>query len=408
MPEATGAMLYFPGFSLPEALMRITAIREIVAPISSAIANAYIDFSKMAASVVAIHTDLVRDGKPVVGFGFNSNGRYAVQGLLRERFIPRLAEAEPKSLLDEAGLIDPAKAWAAMMRNEKPGGHGERSVAVGVLDMALWDARAKAEGVPLWRLLADQYRKGEADPAAWVYAAGGYYYPGKDIDALQDEVRHYRDLGYACVKIKVGGVKLADDLRRIEAVLKVGGDGANLAVDANGRFSLDEAAAYADALAPYKLRWYEEPLDPLDYAAHAILAERYEPPLATGENLFSVHDARNLIRHGGLRPDRDVLQFDPALSYGLVEYLRTLDMLARHGWSWRRCVPHGGHQFALNIAVGLGLGGNESYPDVFAPFGGFADDCPVENGYVRLPEIPGIGFEAKAALYRVMRPLAEV
>jgi L-alanine-DL-glutamate epimerase-like enolase superfamily enzyme len=391
--------------------MRITAIRDIVAPISSAIANAYIDFSKMTASVVAIHTDLVRDGRPVFGFGFNSNGRYAVQGLLRERFIPRLVEADPAALLDDAGLIDPAKAWAVMMRNEKPGGHGERSVAVGVLDMALWDLRAKAEGVPLWRLLANRYLAkglgGEADPRAWVYAAGGYYYPGKGIEALRDELRHYRDLGYACVKIKIGGVPLAEDLRRIEAALAVVGDGANLAVDANGRFTSDEAASYADALAPYRLRWYEEPLDPLDYAAHAMLAERYAPPLATGENLFSMQDARNLIRHGGLRPDRDVLQFDPALSYGLVEYLRTLDMLAAHGWSPRRCVPHGGHQFALNIAVGLGLGGNESYPNVFAPFGGFADDCPVENGLVRLPDIPGIGFEAKAALYRVMRPLAE-
>jgi len=387
--------------------MRITVIHDIVAPISSAIANAYIDFSRMTASVVAVHTDRLRDGKPLVGFGFNSNGRYAVQGLLRERFIPRLAEARPDSLLDDRGLIDPAKCWAVMMANEKPGGHGERSVAVGVLDMALWDLRAKAEGVPLWRLLADRHNGGKADPHAWVYAAGGYYYPGKDIEALQDEMRHYLDLGYSCVKMKIGGVPLADDLRRIEAVLKVVDAGDNLAVDANGRFSLDEANAYADALAPYNLRWYEEPLDPLDYAAHAILAERYAPALATGENLFSVHDARNLIRHGGLRPDRDVLQFDPALSYGLVEYLRTLDMLQRHGWSPRRCVPHGGHQFALNIAVGLGLGGNESYPDVFAPFGGFADDCPVENSLVRLPDIPGIGFEAKSALYRVMRPLAE-
>jgi D(-)-tartrate dehydratase len=387
--------------------MRITAIRDIVAPISSQIANAYIDFSKMTASVVAIHTDLVRDGNPVIGFGFNSNGRYAVQGLLRERFIPRLIEADPAALLDDNGLIDPAKAWSVMIRNEKPGGHGERSVAVGVLDMALWDLRAKAERLPLWRLLADRYRNGEAEPHAWVYAAGGYYYPGKGVEALQNELRHYRDLGYSCCKIKIGGAPLAEDLKRIEAALAVVGDGANLAVDANGRFAWDEAADYADALAQYGLRWYEEPLDPLDYAAHAMLAERYGPPLATGENLFSVHDARNLIRHGGLRPDRDVLQFDPALSYGLVEYLRTLDMLKQHGWSPRRCVPHGGHQFALNIAVGLGLGGNESYPDVFAPFGGFADDCPVENGYVRLPEIPGIGFEAKTALYRVMRPLAE-
>jgi L-alanine-DL-glutamate epimerase-like enolase superfamily enzyme len=387
--------------------MRITAIRDIVVPISSAIANAYIDFSRMTASVVAIHTDLVRDGRPVVGFGFNSNGRYAVQGLLRERFVPRLLEAAPETLVDAGGLIDPAKAWAAMMRNEKPGGHGERSVAVGILDMALWDVRAKAEGLPLWCLLANRRGRAAVEPRAWVYAAGGYYYPGKDIDALREEVRHYRDLGYAAVKIKIGGAPLAEDLRRIEAVLKIVEEGENLAVDANGRFSLDEAFAYADALAPYRLRWYEEPLDPLDYLGHALLAERYGPPLATGENLFSMVDARNLIRHGGLRPDRDVLQFDPALSYGLVEYLRTVDMLEAHGWSPARCVPHGGHQFALNIAVGLGLGGNESYPGVFAPFGGFADDCPVENGLVRLPDLPGVGFEAKAALWQVMRPTAE-
>ena len=216
-------------------------------------------------------------------------------------------------------------------------------------------------------------------------------------------MRHYQDLGYACVKMKIGGASLDDDLRRIEAVLQVVGSGDNLAVDANGRLSLDEAVAYADALAPYGLRWYEEPLDPLDYLLHAALATRYAPALATGENLFSMQDARNLVRHGGLRPDRDWLQFDPALSYGLVEYLRTLDMLAAHGWSRRRCVPHGGHQFALNIAVGLGLGGNESYPQVFAPFGGFADNTAVKDSRIAMPDIPGIGFEAKNALYAVMK-----
>ena len=164
--------------------------------------------------------------------------------------------------------------------------------------------------------------------------------------------------------------------------------------------------AFGAAIAPYGLRWYEEPVDPLDYLAHAALATAYPGPLATGENLFSMQDARNLVRHGGLRPDRDVLQFDPALSYGLVEYLRTLAMLKGYGWSPRRCVPHGGHQFALNIAVGLGLGGNESYPRVFAPFGGFADNVPVVEGRVRMPDIAGIGFEAKNDLYKVMRPLA--
>jgi len=387
--------------------MRITAIHDIVVPIASSIRNAYIDFSAMTASVVAVITDIRRDGRPVVGFGFNSNGRYAPQGLLRERFLPRLLAAKPEEIQDATGLIHPAKAWAQMMRNEKPGGHGERSVAVGVLDMALWDAVAKAEGVPLWRLLADRYNGGRADETAWVYAAGGYYYPGKDLTQLQEEMRGYLDLGYSTVKMKVGGADLATDLRRIEAVLAVVGGGDRLCVDVNGRFDLETALAFADAIAPLGLRWYEEPVDPLDYLLHAALGTRYAGPIATGENLFSLQDARNLIRHGGLRPDRDVLQFDPALSYGLVEYLRVLEMLRAHGWSPRRCVPHGGHQFALNIAVGLGLGGNESYPHVFAPFGGFADDCPVVESRVRLPDVPGIGFEAKNNLYAVMKPLLQ-
>jgi len=387
--------------------MRITAISDIVVPISSAIRNAYIDFSQMTASVVAIHTDVKRDGKPVVGFGFNSNGRYAPQGLLRERFIPRLKAAKPAEIVDSGGLIDPAKCWDVMMTNEKPGGHGERSVAVGVLDMALWDAVSKAEGVPLWRLLADRYNGGKADDTAWVYAAGGYYYPDKDIAALTDEMQRYLDLGYSCVKMKIGGAPLADDIKRIEAVLKLVGKGDNLCVDVNGRYDLDEALACGDAIAPYNLRWYEEPLDPLDYLLHAALATRYRPPLATGENLFSMQDARNLIRHGGLRADRDWLQFDPALSYGLVEYLRTLDMLAQQGWSRRRCVPHGGHQFALNIAVGLGLGGNESYPQVFAPFGGFADNTAVKDSRIAMPDVPGIGFEVKNELFKVMKLLLE-
>jgi L-alanine-DL-glutamate epimerase-like enolase superfamily enzyme len=387
--------------------VRIIDIRDIVVPIRSAIANAYIDFSAMTASVLAIVTDLAVEGRPVVGFGFNSNGRYAPQGLLRERFIPRLRAAGPEELQGEDGFIDPQKAWAVCMRNEKPGGHGERSVAMGVIDMALWDALAKAHRVPLWRLLADRYNGGQADATAWVYAAGGYYYPGKGLSELQDEMRSYLDRGYSTVKMKVGLVPLEEDLARIEAVLQVlGGDGSKLCVDVNGRFGLEEAIAFGNAIAPYDLRWYEEPLDPLDFLAHGALATLYAPALATGENLFSMQDARNLIRHGGLRPDRDILQFDPALSYGLVEYLSTLDMLRAHGWSARRCVPHGGHQFALNIAVGLGLGGNESYPDVFAPFGGFADRVPVQDSRVAMPEVPGIGFEAKQALYEVMRPLA--
>ena len=385
--------------------VRIVDVREITKPISSPIHNAYIDFTKMTTSLVAVVTDVVRDGKPVVGYGFNSNGRYGQGGLIRERFAPRLLEAAAQTLLDEAGgNLDPDKVWAALMLNEKPGGHGERSVAVGTIDMAVWDAVAKIAGKPLFRLLAERHRR-DADPRVFVYAAGGYYYPGKDLTALRGEMRSYLDRGYNVVKMKIGGAPLLEDSQRIEAVLQEIGSEARLAVDANGRFDLDTAIAYAKALNHYGLFWYEEAGDPLDFQLQMVLARYYSGPMATGENLFSHHEARNLLRYAGMRPDRDILQFDCALSYGLVEYLRTLDEVKAAGWSTRRCIPHGGHQMSLNIAAGLKLGGNESYPEVFRPFNGFADGYPVVDGHVALPPEPGIGFEGKSELFKVMRTL---
>ena len=387
--------------------MKIVEIREKTLPISSPIRNAYIDFSKMTLSLVAVITDVIRDGKPVVGYGFNSNGRYGHGMLMRERFIPRILEADPIALMTDAGdNLDPYKIWDCMFTNEKPGGHGERSVAIGTIDMAVWDAVAKIANKPLFQLLAERYGSGAPERKVFVYAAGGYYYPGQSHDKLKDEMRSYIDRGYTVMKKKIGGASLDEDLRRIDSILSVLGDGQKLAVDANGRFDMDTAIAYAKALSQYDLFWYEEAGDPLDFELQAALRNYYDKPMATGENLFSMQDARNLIRYGGMRPDRDWLQFDCALSYGLVEYLRTLDMLHQHGWSRTRCIPHGGHQMSLNIAAGLGLGGNESYPDLFQPFGGFPDGVAVDNGYITMPSLPGIGFEGKANLYSEMAALS--
>ena len=386
--------------------MRIVEIREVTKPIASAIRNAYIDFTKMTTSLVAVVTDVLRDGRRVVGYGFNSNGRYGQGGLIRERFAPRLLEARPETLRNDAGdNLDPDRVWRALMTNEKPGGHGERSVAVGTIDMAVWDAVAKIAGQPLFRLLAQRHGV-EPEPRVFVYAAGGYYYPDKNVAMLRAEMRSYLDRGYTVVKMKIGGAEMAEDRRRIESVLEEIDGEAQLAVDANGRFDLETAIAYAKMLREYPLFWYEEAGDPLDYAIQAALAEHYPGPMATGENLFSHQDARNLLRYGAMRPDRDWLQFDCALSYGLCEYLRTLRVLADEGWSARRCIPHGGHQMSLNIAAGLGLGGNESYPDLFQPYGGFPDSVQVEDGHIRMPDLPGIGFEGKSDLIGVMRELA--
>jgi L-alanine-DL-glutamate epimerase-like enolase superfamily enzyme len=386
--------------------MKIVDLREITQPIASSIRNAYIDFSKMTTSLVAVVTDVIRDGRPVVGYGFNSNGRYGQGGLIRERFAPRLLEAEPDSLLNDAGdNLDPDRIWATLMKNEKPGGHGERSVAVGTIDMAVWDAVAKIAGLPLYELLARRHQR-QANPKVFVYAAGGYYYPGKDNQALRAEMRSYLNRGYNVVKMKIGGASIQEDAQRIEAVLQEIGNDAQLAVDANGRFDLQTAIDYAHMLRNYPLFWYEEAGDPLDYQLQAVLADHYPGAMATGENLFSHQDARNLLRHGGMRPDRDWLQFDCALSYGLCEYQRTLQVIQDAGWSPARCIPHGGHQMSLNIAAGLGLGGNESYPDLFQPYGGFPDGVKVQAGHIVMPELPGIGFEGKSDLAAVMRELA--
>ena len=378
--------------------MRIVALRERTVRIGAPIRNAVIDFGAMTASVVAVVTDVRRDGEPVVGYGFNSNGRYGQGSLLRERFFPRVLAADPEALQDPSGAnLDPEAVWRVAMTGEKPGGHGERSVAVGALDMAVWDAVAKIEERPLYALIAERFGTGAPRRRVFVYAAGGYYTEGGTA-ALVSEMQGHLDRGYTHVKMKIGGAPLDEDLRRIEAVLELLGAGRTLAVDANGRLDRDTALAYGEALAPYDLFWFEEAGDPLDFELQAELAGAYAAPLATGENLFSHQDARNLLRYGGMRPDRDWLQFDCALSYGLVEYLRTLAVLRDHGWEPSRCIPHGGHQLSLAIAAGLGLGGNESYPDLFQPFGGFPDTVAVEDGHVELPELPGIGFEGRREL----------
>lgn len=386
--------------------MRITAIKETAIPLRSSLRNAVFDFSEMTTSVVAVITDQVRDGRPVAGFAFNSTGRYACGAQMRERFIPRILKARPESLVNAAGdNLDPEKILACMMQREKPGGHTERSVAIGAIEVAAWDAVAKIAGKPLHRVLAERYSDGKVLDKVQCYVGGGWYAPDKGLKELQDEIRDKLDQGYTTMKIKVGGASIPEDLQRVEAALKVVGASEHLAVDANAGFDRERALAYARALAPFRLRWFEEPTDPLDYGLLAEVAAIYDAPIGTGENLFSTQDVRNLVRFGGLRADRDILQIDVPQSYGITQFSRTLEMLKLNGWARSAVFPHGGNQMTLHIVGGFGLGGCEAYPGVFGIFAGFADDARVENGYLRLPDRPGIGFEAQNQLYAVMREL---
>jgi L-alanine-DL-glutamate epimerase-like enolase superfamily enzyme len=379
--------------------VRIVEARELTVPLHGEVANAVVSFAGHTVSLVALISDQRRNGRPVVGFGFNSIGRFAQGGILRERVFPRLLQAEPDTLLDPGGAaFDPAAVAAAVMRNEKPGGHGDRAGAVAAVELAVWDLNAKLAEEPAWATIARHFGRETQPKGAPVYAAGGYYYPEDSLERLRVELESYRALGFDSFKIKIGGAPLVADMARVEAALAIAGDGSQLAVDANGRFGLADALRYARALEPLRLRWFEEAGDPLDYALNADLAGAYSGPVATGENLFSGPDAANLARFGGMRAGKDIFQMDPGLSYGLTEYAGMLAALKAHGFDRTQCWPHGGHLINLHAVVGLGLGGCEAYPGVFQPFGGYPPECRIEDGRVWPTDAPGFGLEQKREL----------
>ena len=385
--------------------MRITDIRTRTVPISR-YADSSISSDGLDTTIVAVVTSEIRSGHPLAGFGFSSIGRYAQTGLIRERFGPRLLAAKETDLSSEsADGFDPLRAWECMMRGEKPGGHGERSVAVGALDMALWDVAAKRAEMPLARLLAQRFTGGLLPETVAVYAAGGYPYPADDLARLREEIKRLLGGGYTRVKIKIGAHTIAQDAARIECVLALLPNAACLAVDAMNRYQREQAILAADTLSQYGLGWFEDFCDPLDYETHAEVARRYPHPLAAGEALFSAADARNLALYAGLRPNQDVLLFDPAHCYGLPGYLRIVEQMESAGWPRTSFWPHGGHLFSLHVAAGLGLGGSESNPHIFQPFGGFPDDSSVIDGRTSLPSVPGIGFESRARLAKLFQSL---
>lgn len=386
--------------------MRIVDIRERTVPIAAPYRNADIRFDDMTASAVVVVSDRRRDGKPLVGLAFDSIGRYGHGHLLRERFAPRLLAADPEDYSAERGdSIDPVRAWQVAMRNEKPGGDGDRAGAVGILDAALWDLAAKAQKLPLHRLLADRFNAGRSIARVPVYASGGHYAAERPLQQLEEELETYRARGYRRMKIKIGGAPLEEDLRRIDTALRVVGAPAELAVDANAAFDRDTAFRYAEALAPIGLAWLEEPAHPLDYELYNEICRAYPHPVATGENLFSVADTRNLLRYAGLRREHDRLQMDVSLSYGVTGYLRLVDAVEAMGWSRHSLVPHAGHLLSLHTVAGLGLGGHEAAPDPSRPFGGFPDGVEVADGTVAPPDAPGVGIETKTNLYAVFAEL---
>ena len=362
-------------------------------------ANAEISFDQM--TIDAVQVTLQLGGRSIVGYGLGSIGRYACTALMKERFLPRLAAHKDQLFTDpQEALGDMDRAWHIMMANEKQGGHGERPAAVGLLQAALYYALAKWRGVPLWQLLAEQVGNKNAKAETLVYASGGHFV-GDQTDHLTREARQAADHGFAFYKIKIGQ-DTAFNNQRIEAVLASGLALGQLAVDANGQLEA------ANGGLPDGLAFIEEPAGALDFHQLSEFCRQTSFPVATGENLFSCADMVNLLRYGGLRPQQDWLQMDSLLSYGLTEYLAMLEAAQAFGFGPDRFLPHAGHLFHLQAAAGLGLGGAELAIDDSSLFGLPKGWGEVTDGYIRLPDLPGAGFEEHPPIWARLASLFSV
>ena len=387
--------------------MKIISVEERTIPLGSDTANAAISFQNMTASAVVVEIETGR-GR-FKGLGFSSYGRYSHGGLLRERFIPRLINIT-SGIRGETSIQLLANVWDILMTNEKEGGHGERSGAVGVLETALWDAVAKSEDLPLWALLErDVGHSGDNGLPAGktaIYASGGHYRSGSsDATEVAEEAKQSLGAGYGWFKLKVGGATQAIDIARLEAAVEAAESSSLIAVDANCAYGGETGATQLNEIDQIGLRWIEEPVDPLDYLALSGCSQSLKTPIATGENIFSQADSRNLLHYGGLRPGIDKLQMDFVLAYGLTEYLRMIADAETLGWSRRDFVPHAGHQVALHAAAGIGLGGHETAAVSGGPFSRVSDDTVVQDGIASLSDTPGTGIENKPELFKLFRDL---
>ena len=271
----------------------------------------------------------------------------------------------------------------------------------------MWDVAAKLAGVPLYRLLADRYNDGRFDTRVEVYAAGGYYYPDEGTDRLAAEMRGYLDSGYTHLKMKIGGASLDEDMARIETVLEArrrrgAGSPSTPTADSTSRRRSPTVSGWRRTACAGTRRRVTRSTT----CSRRELAATTAPPFATAENLFSHEDVRNLLRYAGLRPADGP---PPDGSGPELRHRRARAHARRHARRRlepaQRCIPHGGHLMALHMAAGLQLGGNESYPGIFQPFGGFGEQHEVVDGVIDIAGTPGIGLEHKPELQPTLAEL---
>jgi len=324
----------------------------------------------------------VEDGREGVGYTYagtvgGSMVRAAVDDVLRPLVVGR-----------DSDLIE--RHWATMFQDGLlVGRRGALLRAISAVDIALWDLAAKRADLPLYRML------GGFRAEVPAYASGGYYREGKGTKGLAEEMERYLRAGFDAVKIKVGGVSIADDAARVKAARDAIGPGVRLALDANNAYpSVAEAIRAARAFEPYDVWWFEEPLAPDNIPGHAELAAAISIPVATGEIHASRWDFRDLIANRAAR----ILQPDAGVLGGVSEWMKVAHTAASFDLP---VAPHWHADLHIHLVGAVANALTVEYffleEDIYNFERILAERIVPSGGRLRIPDRPGLGLVLDAS-----------
>ncbi|MGM0400640.1 MAG: mandelate racemase/muconate lactonizing enzyme family protein [Chloroflexota bacterium] len=338
------------------------------------IRNAILTYPHRGVSLVRVETDA-----GIVGHAFGGRRSY-VEGPLREAILGEDA-------------FDTERCWQKMYGSwRKPVAKGDVITSIGAVDIAIWDAVGKALDKPVYKVLGgftDRIR---------VYAAGGYYQEGKDIDELVGEMMGYVEAGHRAVKMKIGGAPLEEDVARVRAVVEAVGPGVEVMIDANNAWSAYEAIRFGRAVEDLGIYWFEEPVHPDDIPGHIEVKRALDIPVAAGENEYTRFGCRDLIANRAV----DILQADSVTTGGITEWRKIAAMAGAYHIPM---APHGNPHMSVHLMGSIPNGLiMETYPSVSGHMAELVAIPEVEEGYIIIPDRPGLGLvlnEDAVKKYRV-------
>lgn len=322
---------------------------------------------------VTLGLSKIETDEGLVGMGLGA-GHPIVEAAIAH-FTPQLLGQDPLNI---------ERIWHDLWVPKLVGRRGMTTRAISAIDIALWDLRAKAAGMPLYKLLGG-YRD-RVD----TYIAGGYYEEGKGLPELAQEMEENVAMGARAVKMKVGALSIREDAERVETVREAIGPDVKLMVDANCAYKLYEAIQLAKRIEEYDPFWFEEPIAADDYDGHRRLAEATSVPIATGENEYTRYGFRDLIEQRAAA----ILNADAIICGGISEFMKIAHLAQAYDVD---IAPHGPQEVHVHLVAALRNGLIlEFYRDTVDPMWGQVYHHTLrlnDDGTVSPPDVPGIGID---------------